>query len=111
MASYVIGMKRIATLSQIDREWLRLHLDTFRGRKYLVRVVRITIQVPVATSERIAVSLPNAHGQYRPAEQWDVECEAMEDVEQTVRVQIRLWPKTPKNPSIKRHTSFIRLAA
>ena len=98
-------------LARIDREWLRLHRTAFRGRQYLVRVVRITVQVPVATSERLTVSLPNARGQYRPAEQWDVECEALEDVEQVVRVQIRLWDKVTRKQSAKRHTSFIRMAA
>jgi hypothetical protein len=79
------------TLAAIDAEWLAIHRETFRNG-WLVRVVRIRVEVPFAEPVRIVASLPNARGQYRPAAEWDAEVESTVEVEARVRIQLRVGP-------------------
>lgn len=92
------------SLADIDRGWLELHAAAFPNG-WLVRVVRVRVEVPFAESVRLVASLPNARGQYRPAAEWDVEIETTVEVETRVRVQLRV------GPTFKRSRAGVRRAA
>jgi hypothetical protein len=84
-------------LRAIDQGWLDLHRAAFAGRRWLQMRVRIVTMQPMVYRTKVTASMPNHHGQFRPAAQWDVEVEELVEVEEfrTMRVWLSTYARKP----------------
>jgi len=97
-------------LGAIDAGWLELHRVAFNGHKRLNMVARYVTVQPMRYRARVVASMPNHHGQWRPAAEWEVEVEEAVEVIEERRFWIALSSAPKKMRRSKRAASF-KLAA
>jgi hypothetical protein len=91
-------------LAAIDQGWLDLHTRAFEGRTWLVLRPMYRHRQLMTYRDKVVAVMPNHHGQWRPADQWDVVVEEVIEVCEERQFRIRV-----SSPSVKHHR--LRLVA
>jgi hypothetical protein len=93
-------------LRAINAGWLKEHRKAFGGCKRIDLVVRYVSIQTMRYRDKAVVSMPNAHGQWRPAAEWDVDVEEAVEVVEERRFWIDLSTAPKKTRRLKRITTM-----